>query len=1796
MKLVLPVEILEFNIAGGTSSTSQVSSTPGADEVVCSFFTQQTTSPPLDNEDLQQIDQDDLEELDIRWLVAMMGETIRVCRDSFRKTGRKLWISKENNLFTFDKSKVKCYNCHRKGHLCRECKSGRNYREKIFMGYGTQLDEMSNKSKTDSEISMSVFEVRSSDEKITPANDRFSKADGYHAVPPHITRNLLTPRADISFAGLDEYAIRKKIIESKTDTTKSKTSETVGKTNEVNIEKPKSVHESVVSKPKINRDKVIIKDWKSDDEDDVSSVKTVSLVKTNETQTVRNRVDKIGQISQKERIGFKKIKACFVCKRVLTRTGLVNLVRPNGKRAVHTVSTAKPISSARPISTARLVSAARPFASKKCTNCYKEALWLLESDPKGGKITGTQEHYVAGSSDTNKEPTQEYILLSLHPHRPRISVEDVFKLHKKNLLKILLKTMMYMIKTIKKKAAQLYYRMNNLILLGLLVSTSNSTLVSTDNTSYASAACTPLYDLEDESKVFLNDGIFSFGAYDDVDDSPPGKVNSRMILNQQFNKMKIQKASLVQQALVSYIYNQNRTALIRPSETVLLDVFFSQKNLDDISRLDDESLVIKALYGLHQAPRAWYETLSSFLLKNGFRRGTIDKTLFIKKNKSDIIFQMSSMGELTFFLGLQVKQQPDGIFISQDKSLIGSRWDSPFELEAFSDSDYGGASLDRKSTTGGCQFLGRRLISWQCKKQTIVANSTTEAEYVAAANCCGQTFSPKDLMSQDLIFWWLTLECSIYSCISSGEANQQLVLPVWLILPGQHLVLLGLVCAAQKYFTMEMMFGLGKKMLLGLVLEAINGQSCAARQIVLARQIWCCQAKVCAACYRYYFSMANLEFVDQHNMVACLEKTEGNSDFHEIVDFLASSSIHHALTVSPPIYTSYIEQFWNTASSQTVNDVKQINATVDSKAVVVTEASIRSSLLFNDVDALFSPQWKFLIHTILHSLTLKSTSWNEFSTNIASAVICLATNQKFNFSKLIFDGMLRNLDNTKKKFLMYPMFLMVFLNNQIELGEPFNDVYPTPAHNLKVFTNMSRKGLKFSGKITPLFPNMLTHAAKGEGSEQPTKPQPTPSPTQPSKGDQPPETSSSHATTQDSRDSLEGTNGNEEDQVQTSHDSPLSGGHTSDRAEGALNLQELSVLCTNLSNRVLALESIKDAQAAEISALKSRIKKLEKKCKPSISHHRAWLKSVKRLSMKKRFGKQESVSKQGRKKSKPESTLDDSTVFDDQDADHGMEYMETEEAVDEGRQSGETEEVKLTGDTEVVEDKSSGDKEGNAEELVSTARPDIDAARQEDSVVEPKTSPTTSIFDDEDITMDQTLIKMKEEKAKEKGVSIKDVDDSSRPARSILTLKPLPTIDPKDKGKGVLKESPVKKVKRSDLDAAQIAKDVEIARLVHEKELAKTEREREEIQRQDQAYVDYIVSLYDEVQAKIDASEELAARLQMEEREMYTIKETSKLLVEFFERRKKLLAEERVAAVRNKPPTRTQLRSLMMTYLKHTDFMPIGSERDEKMIDKMNKKAVGMDEEEVPEELESTKVEVKQEGREENIRKRSGRRLKMKATKKSKRQKTDSDLEEEEQLRASLKIVPDEEEEIDYEVLGTRYLIVNWESAFYHTDRYGVPHDYYRVFRANGSSRYIKTFTEMVSRFDRLDFIELHSLVMQRFSTTTPEGIDLVLWGDLRIMFEETADDDIWKNQEKWIIKSWTFYENCGVHILALEDGTEIHMLAERRYPLIRETLERMMELRLTAESEGEAVFDLLRFIQKQIDEFGGQDGSEKDL
>ncbi|GJW80636.1 putative ribonuclease H-like domain-containing protein [Tanacetum coccineum] len=390
--------------------------------------------------------------------------------------------------------------------------------------------------------------------------------------------------------------------------------------------------------------------------------------------------------------------------------------------------------------------------------------------------------------------------------------------------------------------------------------------------------------------------------------------------------------------------------------------------------------VVKALYGLHQAPRAWYATLSTFLEKHGYKRGTIDKTLFIRRNKKDIIFQMSSMGELTFFLGLQVKQKKEGIFISQEKyvaeilkkfDLVHVKaaitpmetklpltkdeeafdvdyvfvHDSPLYLEAFSDSDYGGSNLDRKSTTGGCQFLGQRLISWQCKKQTIVATSTTEAEYVAAANCCGQTYFEVPTMESKKVM------------LDQGDARSNL--------------------------------------------DMKENASCHLPMVAI--WIW-------------------ISSESQNRRYAS----------------------HHKF---PPIYDSLVNSsLWQTATlrEHLKMGIQQLNATIDSIEYTITEESVRRQLQLADASGINMLQNEE-IFVGLQNIGSKSGGWDQFGSNIATALICLSTGRDFNFSKLIFDGMISNL-KSKSKFLMYP---------QGPSFEPSYHMSPPPSHEPEIQASRS---------------------------------------------------------------------------------------------------------------------------------------------------------------------------------------------------------------------------------------------------------------------------------------------------------------------------------------------------------------------------------------------------------------------------------------------------------------------------------------------------------------------------------------------------------------------------------------------------------------------------------------------------------------------------------------------------------------------------------------------------------------------
>nr|GFB50993.1 hypothetical protein [Tanacetum cinerariifolium] len=133
-------------------------------------------------------------------------------------------------------------------------------------------------------------------------------------------------------------------------------------------------------------------------------------------------------------------------------------------------------------------------------------------------------------------------------------------------------------------------------------------------------------------------------------------------------------------------------------------------------------------------------------------------------------------------------------------------------------------------------------------------------------------------------------------------------------------------------------------------------------------------------------------FADTHNVVAILEKSDVAKGFKQIIDFLSVSYIHYALTVNPHIYISCIKQFWNTASVKRSDDAKGV-VCLPNEEIFASLAQMgyeKPSTKLTVYKAFFSSKWKFLIHTILQSLSAKRTSWNEFSTTMASAVICLS--------------------------------------------------------------------------------------------------------------------------------------------------------------------------------------------------------------------------------------------------------------------------------------------------------------------------------------------------------------------------------------------------------------------------------------------------------------------------------------------------------------------------------------------------------------------------------------------------------------------------------------------------------------------------------------------------------------------------------------------------------------------------------------------------------------------------------------
>ncbi|GJU09136.1 putative ribonuclease H-like domain-containing protein [Tanacetum coccineum] len=764
------------------SSQGQASSLTYADDVMFSLFANQSNSLQIDNEDLEQIDTDDLKEMDLKW-------------------------------------KVECYNCHRRGPFARECKALRNQgnrnvdaprrivpvktpanalvvqngidseleealkekndlklklenfeeslnnltklinsqisaKDKAGLGYDSQMNE--------SEVVHSVFNNRECDVDDSLVNDRFKTSEGFHAVPPPYTGNCMLSRPDLSFVGLDDSVYKTKVSETIT---------TVSKTSKDSLEKPKTIRHSAP----------IIEDWDTDSDNDSVFRPKTDQTKPKSTKINFVKLDETSEILKTFTTGIKnqinhKVKIIRCDNGTEFKNNDMNqFCRMKGIKKEFSVTKTPQQNGVVERKNRTLIEAANPLG--KFDEKADEGFFVVYSinskafTKKGYANSTNRDNTISPSISTTRQNFTNADDLPIDPLMPDLEDTGIFS------------------------------GINDDEDVGAEADLNN--LETTMNVS--PIPTTRIHKDHPKDQI--------------IGDINSATQTRRMTKISEEHIMRLVDLRKGKHAIgTKWVYRNKKDerGIVVRNKARLVAQGYTQEEGIDYDKMDVKSAF---LYGTIEEEVAWYETLSTYLFENGYRRGTIDKTLFIKKDRGDILlvhvyvddiiygstknqdkyvadilkkFDFTTVKAASTLIetnkALSKDEEAEDVNVHLYRSMIGSLmyltasrpdiifsicacarfqvtrktshlhavkmifrylkrqpklglWyprDSPFDLEAFFDSDYVGASLDRKSTTGGCQFLGKRLISWQCKKQTIVANSTTKAEYVAAANCCVQ--------------------------------------------------------------------------------------------------------------------------------------------------------------------------------------------------------------------------------------------------------------------------------------------------------------------------------------------------------------------------------------------------------------------------------------------------------------------------------------------------------------------------------------------------------------------------------------------------------------------------------------------------------------------------------------------------------------------------------------------------------------------------------------------------------------------------------------------------------------------------------------------------------------------------------------------------------------------------------------------------------------------------------------------------------------------------------------------------
>nr|GEU95753.1 uncharacterized mitochondrial protein AtMg00810-like [Tanacetum cinerariifolium] len=766
-------------------------------------------------------------------------------RRFLKRTGRNLGANGTDTI-GFDMSKIKCYNCHRRGHFAREFISPRDNRNK--------------------ETTRKTVPVE---------NDRYKLGEGYQAVPPPYTITFLTPKPDLVF------------------TNDPNASESVA--NVFNIK-------SNTNKPSKDMSKThrpaapIIKDWISDSEDETEIDAPVNAARpnlTNSTNSFNTASPSINDVI----LNFKIIvKSSFVDPSKYPddpdMPKLEDIVYSYDEEDVSAEADLSTLETNIPVS---------PIPTTKVHKDHpvNQIISDLNSAPQTRSMTRMVKE---------QEPKKVFKALK-DPSWIKAMQEEIlqFKLQKVWVLVDLPKG--------KRAIGSKWVFRNKKDEKGTVIR-NKARLVAQEHTQEEGIE----YD-EVFAPVVRIEAIRLFLAYA----SFMGYMVYQMDVKSAFlyGTMKKSQDKYVAEILRKFGFTDVKSAST-PIET--------KKHL--LKDPDGEDVDVH-IY-----------------------RSMIKSLMYLTSSRPDIMFAGCACARLQVTLKVSHLHEVKRIFrYLKGKPHLGLWYprDSPFNLVAYFDSDYAEAILDRNSTIGCCQFLGCRLIFWQCKKQTVIATSSTEAEYVAATSCCAQVL-------------WIQNQLLDY----------------------------------------------------GSQVNAVEG-------ITINNSI---------------------DGLNHLRLQTFSRETDQTFNRTSNFSLLITTQNHNGTSNAM-------------ATVKKVNDVVQLRALIDGKKVVVSEAIIRRDLHLDDADgveclpndeifeelarmgyeklppkltfykAFFSTQWKFLIHTLVQCLSAKRTAWKEFSCSMASAFICLATSRKFNFSKYIFDIMVRNVDSSSK-FLMYPRFLQVVMDHQVD--------------------------------------------------------------------------------------------------------------------------------------------------------------------------------------------------------------------------------------------------------------------------------------------------------------------------------------------------------------------------------------------------------------------------------------------------------------------------------------------------------------------------------------------------------------------------------------------------------------------------------------------------------------------------------------------------------------------------------------------------------------------------------------------